>query len=295
MAAITDLQRLPLNLPDFIALRECGMIYVDKTRQIASLAMMRRQYVFVRPRRFAKSDAITLFALTSQRFVTLILLSPLPFSLSAFWTTPLVNTDSILSMAKIDSFILRSIAGSRLSLGRAWFFWLTNTMRRWRRWLTPRSSSSRSGGSSLPSTPSARAMLRSSVFSSWRASPNSIRQIVVRNSMIWLIFPSIPCTAILLGSRNLRSGSTFLRISKMQPRRWGFQKTERFRSCASTMAAIASMRMPLSTCIPLGLCWISWLDPIEGFGAIGSNQADRFLFCAGTSRTMRSGVRPIMR
>ena len=36
MAAITDLQRLPLNLPDFIALRECGMIYVDKTRQIAS-------------------------------------------------------------------------------------------------------------------------------------------------------------------------------------------------------------------------------------------------------------------
>lgn len=61
MAAITDLQRLPLNLPDFIALRECGMIYVDKTRQIASLAMMRRQYVFVRPRRFGKSLLISTF------------------------------------------------------------------------------------------------------------------------------------------------------------------------------------------------------------------------------------------
>lgn len=37
------------------------MIYVDKTRQIASLAMMRRQYCLVRPRRFGKSLLISTF------------------------------------------------------------------------------------------------------------------------------------------------------------------------------------------------------------------------------------------
>ncbi len=37
------------------------MIYVDKTRQIASLAMMRQQYVMVRPRRFGKSLLISTF------------------------------------------------------------------------------------------------------------------------------------------------------------------------------------------------------------------------------------------
>lgn len=37
------------------------MIYVDKTRQIASLAMMRRQYCLVRPRRFGKSLLVSTF------------------------------------------------------------------------------------------------------------------------------------------------------------------------------------------------------------------------------------------
>ena len=59
--AITDLQRLPLNMPDFIALRESGMIYVDKTREIASIAMLRQQFFLARPRRFGKSLLISTF------------------------------------------------------------------------------------------------------------------------------------------------------------------------------------------------------------------------------------------
>ena len=59
--AITNLQRLPLNMPDFIALRESGMIYVDKTRKIASIAMLRQQFFLARPRRFGKSLLISTF------------------------------------------------------------------------------------------------------------------------------------------------------------------------------------------------------------------------------------------
>lgn len=48
-------------MPDFIALRESGMIYVDKTREIASIAMLRQQFFLARPRRFGKSLLISTF------------------------------------------------------------------------------------------------------------------------------------------------------------------------------------------------------------------------------------------
>ena len=63
-----------------------------------------------------------------------------------------------------------------------------------------------------------------------------------------------PMYGDIVGVTELEIRKYFSPYLKDAARRWGFQKTERFRSCASTMAAIASMRMPLSTCIPLGLC-----------------------------------------
>lgn len=48
-------------MPDFVTLRESGMIYVDKTREIADLAAERGAFLLVRPRRFGKSLLISTF------------------------------------------------------------------------------------------------------------------------------------------------------------------------------------------------------------------------------------------
>ena len=46
------LQPLPVGTSNFVALRDAGQIYVDKTQQIYQLASVRQKFFLTRPRRF---------------------------------------------------------------------------------------------------------------------------------------------------------------------------------------------------------------------------------------------------
>ena len=57
-----ELQPLPTGTSDFVALRDAGQIYVDKTEQIYRLASLRQKFFLTRPRRFGKSLLVSTFA-----------------------------------------------------------------------------------------------------------------------------------------------------------------------------------------------------------------------------------------
>lgn len=50
-----DLRELPVGVQDFAALRQDGMLYVDKTQRLLDLVRSGRRYFLSRPRRFGKS------------------------------------------------------------------------------------------------------------------------------------------------------------------------------------------------------------------------------------------------
>ena len=56
------LQPLPVGTSNFVALRDAGQIYVDKTQQIYQLASVRQKFFLTRPRRFGKSLLVSTFA-----------------------------------------------------------------------------------------------------------------------------------------------------------------------------------------------------------------------------------------
>lgn len=55
------LKRLPLGTSSFLALRDAGQIYVDKSEYIYKLASVRAKFFLARPRRFGKSLLVSTF------------------------------------------------------------------------------------------------------------------------------------------------------------------------------------------------------------------------------------------
>ena len=56
-----ELRRLPVSVTKFSKLRESGKLYVDKTAQIATIAVNDGKFAFFRPRRFGKSLLLSTF------------------------------------------------------------------------------------------------------------------------------------------------------------------------------------------------------------------------------------------
>ncbi len=56
-----ELRRLPVSVTKFSKLRESGKLYVDKTDQIATIAVNDGKFAFFRPRRFGKSLLLSTF------------------------------------------------------------------------------------------------------------------------------------------------------------------------------------------------------------------------------------------
>lgn len=58
---MADTSLLPLGQSSFRTLRDAGLVYVDKTAQIADLACQRSPFLLLRPRRFGKSLLLSTF------------------------------------------------------------------------------------------------------------------------------------------------------------------------------------------------------------------------------------------